>query len=71
MTELPEPRRVEHPGEEIEPRVLSEVSEPGRELRLHLPEGTDILNGLGAVLRAQGVNTAGVRLGGGSFKKFS
>jgi predicted DNA-binding protein with PD1-like motif len=71
VTALPEPRRVKHPGEEIAPRVLSEVSEPGRELRLHLPEGTDILNGLGAILRAQGINTAGVRLGGGSFKKFS
>jgi predicted DNA-binding protein with PD1-like motif len=72
VADLPEPRRVEHPGDEIEPRVLTQASaEPGRELRLHLPEGMDILNGLGEVLRAQGITTAGVRLGGGSFKKFS
>jgi predicted DNA-binding protein with PD1-like motif len=70
--DLPTPRRVTHPGAEIEPRVLSQVAaEPGRELRLNLPEGTDILNGLGEILKAEGITTAGVRLGGGSFKKFS
>ena len=72
VADLPEPRRVSHPGEEIEPRVLTAVtSEPGRELRLHLPEGMDLLNGLGEVLADQGITTAGVRLGGGSFSKFS
>lgn len=66
-----EPRRVKHPGEPIEPRVLSEVSLAGAEVRLVLPEGTDLLDGLAQALNGVGITTAGVRLGGGSFKKFS
>ncbi len=66
-----QPRRVEHPGEVIEPRVLTEISDAGEDIRLVLPEGTDILNGLCAALNDLGITTAGVRLGGGSFKKFS
>ena len=65
------PRRAEHPGEEIEPRMLTEISEAGEDFRLVLPEGADLLNGLCAALNDLGVTTAGVRLGGGSFKKFS
>lgn len=68
---MTEPRRVEHPGEPIEPRILSEASEAGIEVRLVLPEGTDLLEGLAAALNGLGIRTAGVRLGGGSFKKFS
>jgi predicted DNA-binding protein with PD1-like motif len=68
---VPEPRRVEHPGEAIEPRVLTEISEAGEDLRLVLPEGADLLNGLCAALNDLGISTAGVRLGGGSFAKFS
>ncbi len=66
-----EPRRVTHPGEVIEPRVLTEVAEAGEDLRLVLPEGTDLLNGLCEALNDLGITTAGVRLGGGSFAEFS
>ena len=66
-----EPRRVNHPGEVIEPRVLTEVSETGEDVRLVLPEGADLLNGLCTVLNDLGITTAGVRLGGGSFTQFS
>lgn len=65
------PREVQHPGSVIEPRILATASTADRELRVFLPPGCDLLDGLAAKMRQLGISTAGVRLAGGDFDAFS
>jgi len=64
-------REARHPGPAIEPRVLTAAAAADRELRLFLPPGCDLLDGLAAKMQELGILTAGVRLAGGDFDAFS
>jgi predicted DNA-binding protein with PD1-like motif len=64
-------REVQHPGPPMDPRILSLSAGAGREFRLFLPAGADLLEGLAETMLSLGVSTAGVRLSGGQFDAFS
>jgi predicted DNA-binding protein with PD1-like motif len=60
-------RTVKQPGPAQEPRLLAEQAEATAELRLVLPEGADLHEGLIAALRERGIADAAIRLTGGGF----
>lgn len=60
-------RTVKQPGPAQEPRLLAEQAEATAELRVVLPEGTDLHEGLITALRKRGIADAAIRLTGGGF----
>ncbi|MGI9483756.1 MAG: PCC domain-containing protein [Hyphomicrobiales bacterium] len=64
-------RRVTHPGQPIEPRILSCISPHGQDMFVRLREGEDLFNGTAAALSSIGVETSGIRIAGGGLKSFS
>jgi predicted DNA-binding protein with PD1-like motif len=62
-------RTVKQPGPPAKPRLLSVADEPGRELRIALAEGEDLLNGLAEALGRAGAASAAVALAGGVFSR--
>ncbi len=62
-------RTIRQPGRPARPRILSVPAAAGGELRVVLPEGTDLLGGLIAALRRAGVASAAVSLVGGRFRR--
>jgi predicted DNA-binding protein with PD1-like motif len=62
-------RTVKQPGRPARPRLLSVAAGNGGELRLTLPEGADLLNGLAEALGRVGVKSAAVALVGGCFSR--
>ncbi|MCK6449731.1 MAG: DNA-binding protein [Alphaproteobacteria bacterium] len=62
-------RTIRQPGKPARPRVLSVAASSGGELRIVVPEGTDLLNGLARALTGAGVASAAVFLNGGRFAR--
>jgi len=62
-------RTVKQPGKPARPRVLSVTATSGGELRVVVPEGVDLLNGLARALLGVGVTSAAVFLTGGRFAR--
>jgi len=60
-------RTMTHPGPALEPRRLALPAAAAAELRVHLPPGSDLHEGLIAVLRGLGIADAAIRITGGSF----
>jgi predicted DNA-binding protein with PD1-like motif len=58
-------RTIKQPGRPARPRILSVPATSAGELRLVLPEGADLLDGLIAALRRAGLASAAVSLAGG------
>ena len=64
-------KTLRHPGPELLPRRLAAWAEVGRDLRIELPEGSDLMNGLVAALTALEIESAGLTFLGGSFARVS
>lgn len=62
-------RTIKQPGRPARPRLLSVTAMSGGELRVVVPEGSDLLNGLARALGAIGVTSAAVFLNGGRFAR--
>ena len=62
-------RRAEQPGPALEPRILIAAASPIAELRVVVPEGADLLDGLKAALLARGIRHAAIALMGGRFRR--
>lgn len=62
-------RTIRQPGTPAKPRLLSVPARNGGELRLAVPEGRDLVCGLIAALRAQGIQSAAITLVGGSLAR--
>lgn len=62
-------RIVKQPGPPARPRILSVGARNGGELRLVLPEGADLLDGLARALTDARVSSAAVSLVGGRFSR--
>ncbi len=61
-------RMAMQPGPALEPRILTADAAATIEMRLVVPEGADLLDGLKAALLARGVRNAAIALGGGRFR---
>lgn len=64
-------KTLRHPGPILEPRRLALWASGGRDLRIALPEGADLMEGLVAALNGQAVGSAGLVILGGSLARAS
>jgi len=64
-------RILEQPGPASEPRRLYAMAEAEAELRIALPEGADLLEGLVSVLEARGICDAAVSFTAASFARIA
>lgn len=62
-------RTIRQPGRPARPRVLSVTAASGGELRMVVPEGSDLLYGLARALGGAGIASAAVFLTGGRFAR--
>ena len=60
-------RKLLQPGPALEPRLIALAAEAAQELRVVLPEGGDLHEGLISTLRGAGIADAAIRITGGSF----
>lgn len=60
-------RTLKQPGPAVEPRLIALPAQAAGELRVVLPPGSDLHEGLTAVLRGLGITDAAIRITGGSF----
>ncbi len=60
---------LRHPGPELYPRRLAAWAETGRDLRIALSEGSDLMNGLVSALTALEIESAGLTFLAGSFAR--
>jgi predicted DNA-binding protein with PD1-like motif len=58
---------MRQPGPALQPRLLAERAEVAAELRVVLPKGSDLHEGLIAALTGRGIADAAIRLSGGGF----
>lgn len=64
---LAPPRTLVHPGPPAEPRLAHVAAQGGRQLRLSLPQGTCLHEGLAQALADAGVHSAAMALVGGDW----
>lgn len=58
-------RTATQPGPIQSPRILTQVTDQGRDIVITLPEGADLLNGIRDAVLAEGGTAAGITLLGG------
>ena len=64
-------KTLRHPGPVLEPRRLALWAQGGCDLRIALPAGADLMEGLVAALCGHGVESAGLVILGGSLARIS
>lgn len=60
-------RTLKHPGAPSQPRLVALAAEADDELRVVLPAGSDLHEGLVSTLRGAGIADAAIRITGGGF----